>query len=148
MTQLPPQGSRQLSPRLRMSLAVAGLSLLAPLAVAGCLRPSPLGFGTHQQLGLPPCTFVWLFGIRCPSCGMTTSWSHAVRGQWLASVRSNGGGAALAATAMIVGPWLVASAVAGRWLLRPPSDRAVAAVATGFIIITLIDWIYRLFTSV
>lgn len=148
VTQFLSDGVRQFGLRLRLALAAGGLALLVPLAVAGWLRPSPLGFGTHRQLGLPPCTFVWLFGIRCPSCGMTTSWSHAVRGHWLASVRSNSGGAALAAVAMIAGPWLVASAIAGRWLVRPPSDRVIAALAIGFITITLIDWMYRLFTFV
>lgn len=144
MTPIDPQGLQRLSPRLRVTLAVAGLGLLAPLAVAGWLSPSPAGFGTHQQLGLPPCTFVWLFGVRCPSCGMTTSWSHAVRGQWLASLRSNAGGAALAAAAMAIAPWLLASAGLGRWLVRPPSDRTIAVTAVGFIVVTLIDWIYRL----
>lgn len=138
------QGSRQLSPRLRLSLAVAGLALLAPLGVAGWLKPSPSGFGTHRQLGLPPCTFVGLFGVRCPSCGMTTSWSHAVRGHWAASVRANAGGAVLAAAAMLAGPWLLASAAAGRWLVRPPSDRAIAITAVGLIVITMLDWVCRL----
>ncbi|HJT31960.1 MAG TPA: DUF2752 domain-containing protein [Pirellulales bacterium] len=144
MTQIDPQGSRRLSPRLRLSVAAAGLGLLAPLAVAGWLYPSPAGFGTHRQLGLPPCTFVWLFGVRCPSCGMTTSWSHAVRGHWLASLRANTGGAALAAAAMVAGPWLLVSAALGRWLTRPPSDRAIAVTAVGFIVVTLIDWVCRL----
>lgn len=75
---------------------------------------------------------------------MTTSWSHAVRGQWLASLRSNAGGAALAAAAMAIAPWLLASAGLGRWLVRPPSDRTIALTAVGFIVVTLIDWIYRL----
>lgn len=79
---------------------------------------------------------------------MTTSWSHAVRGQWLASVRSNSGGAVLALAAMVIGPWLVSAAVAGRWLVHPPGDRAIAALAIGFIAITLLDWIYRLLTFV
>lgn len=58
-----------------------GFALMAssPLALARMLRPSAEGVGTHQQLGLPPCTFLWVTGIPCPFCGMTTSWSHAAR---------------------------------------------------------------------
>jgi hypothetical protein len=123
---------------------MAGVCCLVPLAVAGCLLPDVKGLGTHQQLGLPPCTFVWLFGTRCPSCGMTTSWAHAVRGDWSAALRSNTGGALLAGVAALSGVWLLASAAAGRWLTRLPSERALLGLALGWVAVTLIDWICRL----
>ncbi|HVX13254.1 MAG TPA: DUF2752 domain-containing protein [Pirellulales bacterium] len=128
-------------------MAAIALGLLAALTVAGMLRPDPNGFGTHRQLGLPPCTFVWLLGVRCPSCGMTTSWSHAVRGHWLAALGANTGGALLAGMAMLAGPWLLASAVRGRWLIGRPGDRTLAVVACVLIATTLLDWIYRLATQ-
>jgi hypothetical protein len=37
------------------------------------------GFGTHEQMGLPPCLFFKLTGIPCPNCGLTTSFAHAAR---------------------------------------------------------------------
>jgi hypothetical protein len=138
------QGANKLDRSTRYGLAAAGLSLLVSLAVAVWLRPDPNGFGTHRQLGLPPCTFVWLFGTRCPSCGMTTSWSHAIRGEWRQAIGCNAGGALLAGMAMVAGPWLLASAIRGRWLVGRPSDRTLAVVATTVIVVTLLDWIYRL----
>lgn len=49
------------------------------LTIARVLSPSPNGWGTHQQLGLPPCFFHQMTGIPCPTCGMTTSFAHTVR---------------------------------------------------------------------
>ncbi len=59
----------------------AGLISLsgAVLLVGRWLTPSPRGVGTHEQLGLPPCAWLHLTGIPCPSCGLTTSVAHAAR---------------------------------------------------------------------
>src|SRR5262245_30516557 len=66
-------------------LAVVFFSLLA-LAIARHLHPSPRGLGTHEQLGLPPCPFLLLTGIPCPSCGLTTSFALAARLDFLSSL--------------------------------------------------------------
>src|SRR5262249_20024294 len=66
-------------------LAVAGLAAVM-LLVAGLLRPSANGVGTHRQLGLPPCAFLHFTGIPCPSCGLTTSVAHAARLHFYESV--------------------------------------------------------------
>ncbi|HVW38307.1 MAG TPA: DUF2752 domain-containing protein [Pirellulales bacterium] len=147
MTQTDDLASGRLSVRLRLCLAAAATCLLAPLTTAACLRPNPAGLGTHQQLGLPPCTFVYLFETRCPSCGMTTSWSHAVRGHWLQACGTNAGGAALAAIALLAAPWLGVSAVCGRWWIGAPSDWGLACGALCVVAVTLIDWIYRLYSG-
>jgi hypothetical protein len=49
------------------------------LGVARILHPAEKGFGTHQQLGLPPCFFLSFTGFPCPACGLTTSFAHTVR---------------------------------------------------------------------
>jgi len=78
---------------------------------------------------------------------MTTSWSHAVRGEWIQALGSNVGGTLLAAAAMIAAPWLLISAARGRWLLGRPGHRALAVLAAVLIAVTLLDWIYRLGTQ-
>jgi hypothetical protein len=65
-------------------LVAAGLMLGASglLFVAHWLTPSAAGFGTHTQLGLPPCIFLTLTHLPCPSCGLTTCFAWAVRGEF------------------------------------------------------------------
>ena len=49
------------------------------------LEPDPRGFGTHEQLGLPPCGLRTFFGRPCPACGITTSIVQTLHGHpWLA----------------------------------------------------------------
>jgi hypothetical protein len=56
------------------------------LVIARLLQPSSNGVGTHEQLGLPPCPFLYLTGIPCPSCGLTTSFAYAARFEFFSSL--------------------------------------------------------------
>jgi hypothetical protein len=53
------------------------------------LTPSPEGHGTHTQLGLPPCPCVMIFGRPCPGCGLTTSFTALLHGQFRAAFRAH-----------------------------------------------------------
>jgi hypothetical protein len=136
-----------LSRRQRVLSAAVGAGLVVLLAVAVILRPSERGYGTHQQLGLPPCTFQWMFGRRCPSCGMTTAWAWMVRGDVVSAAKANVGGTLLATAAVIAAPWLLVSAARGRWVVTPPRDGVLAAAAIVVVVITLVDWGLRLAMS-
>ena len=82
-------------------------------------------------------------GIRCPSCGMTTSWAHLLQGDAIAAFRANAGGALLAAGALVCGPWLLISGVRGRWLVAPPHEGLTLAAGLVIVAVTLIDWTLR-----
>ena len=70
-------------------LALWGFALLGGFFVAYRLEPDPRGFGTHQRLGLPPCTIRTVFGVPCPSCGMTTSFANLAKGHFVHAARAN-----------------------------------------------------------
>jgi hypothetical protein len=130
---------------LRILLVVIGLVPVSLLVTAGCLNPESKGLGTHQQLGLPPCSLRVLAGIRCPSCGMTTSWSHMMRGHVLQSFASNSGGALLALATLVGGPWALFSGLRGRWLGGMPNEWWFAGISVGIMAVTLTDWGIRLY---
>ncbi len=58
------------------------LGLFSLLVIPYYLTPSPTGIGTHEQLGLPPCPLYFLFNIKCPTCGLTTSFTHMAHGHF------------------------------------------------------------------
>lgn len=68
---------------------------VAVTALAVWLRPDPSGHGTHTQVGLPPCPSVLIVGRPCPGCGLTTSWTATVHGDFAAAWRANPCGPAL-----------------------------------------------------
>ncbi len=81
------------SQRLLWLSVVAGS--LAVLAVAAGIEPDLRGYGSHTQLGLPPCGFLLLTGAPCPGCGLTTAFAHGIRGQWAMAASANPLGLAL-----------------------------------------------------
>lgn len=94
----------------------AGLlaATLALVAVAWSLKPDSSHMGTHRQLGLPPCGFVAMTGYPCPTCGMTTAFAHAVRGELGAALYAQPAGAVLALGAFLVIILSLLGAVTGR----------------------------------
>jgi hypothetical protein len=99
---------------VRVGLVLVALGLVAVFVIARSLRPDPSGMGTHRQLGLPPCMFYFATGMPCPTCGMTTSFSHLMHGDFAAAVRAHPLGAVLAVLGLIAVPWCLASAIFGR----------------------------------
>jgi hypothetical protein len=121
-----------------------GLGLLGLLILASCLQPDPRGFGTHEQLGLPPCSFGVVAGIRCPACGMTTSWAYATHGQWRDALRMHVSGTLLAVAAAIGATGAIVSAARGQWLLRQPTEVAIIALVAVAAAMVLGEWMVRL----
>ena len=128
---------------LRWLCLSAGVVLLALLVVARCLEPSPSGLGTHQQLGFPACTTILVWGMPCPTCGMTTSWALVVRGEMAAAARANLGGFLLAIIAIGYLPascyfFINGRATSGHWF-----SQLLAIGVTAAFCVTLLQWAVR-----
>jgi hypothetical protein len=134
----------RLSTVQRLGATVLAVLLLVPLGVASRLQPNRRGYGTHQQLGLPPCSASVLLGVRCPMCGGTTAWANLVRGRGREALAANSGATLLGVLCLVAIPWLLWSALRGRWCLWAPNGTTLAWVAVALTAVTLIDWLVRL----
>jgi len=129
------------------ALALAGVCLAVLVTAAG-ISPDPRGVGTHTQLGLAPCQFEARLGIPCPTCGMTTSFAHFVRGQLLASlyVQPFGPVLALAAAMAVWGGIYVG------WTGRPVYRMLRLTRGVGWLIplfaAVILAWGWKIFTHV
>lgn len=124
----------------RLVWAALAAASAGVLLVARLLTPSASGVGTHTQLGLPPCGFLWLLHRPCPACGLTTAFAHLAKGDVRESLAAHPLGlplfvglslfalhaaiGALRARAISVPAsagrlaWLYVAALLGVWLVR------------------------------
>jgi hypothetical protein len=130
---------------VRVVLVVLALLGCGVFAIAIHLRPyepdgTPLREETHRQLGLPPCTFKFVTGLPCPSCGMTTSFALLIRGDVWNSLRANVAGTLLAVLTLAFIPWGLASAWKGRLLFIVSFEKVITRVVVLFLVVMLLRW--------
>ena len=132
-------------------LAIAAV-LLVVFVIATQVRPfaedgTPLREASHTSIGLPACNFkVWTRseacpdGMPCPSCGMTTSFAHLVRGNVWYSLRANWVGTGLALFCAALIPWAIASAFRGRYYWIRSIEAPIAILVGVFTVTMLLRW--------
>lgn len=135
-----PSHDARLGPSQRLMLALLGVLLLMLLALAAIASPNPQGYGTHTQLGFGECFVVRQWGVRCPSCGMTTAWAHLLNGNISSAVAANAGGAILCVLAASAVPWLLASSASGRWWYLRPTTGLLFPPFAAVALVVLLDW--------
>ncbi len=118
---------------------------IAVITTAICLYPynadgEPLRLGTHQQLGLPPCSFKELVGIPCPSCGMTSSFSLLLHGDVVNSLKANFAGTVLVTFGLLFVPWAFASVFLRRFVFIRSLELVVFRLAIIFLVLLFGRW--------
>ena len=140
----PIQTPLRLDVRGRLLAAGIAAACLAVYAVAAYLAPDPAGVGTAGRLGMMPCGFLQRTGLPCAACGMTTSFDHFVRFQWLKSLWAQPMGFGLAAAAGVTF-WSAAYVAATgrpahRLLRRLPTVRLVVF----FVALGIMAWGWKI----
>jgi hypothetical protein len=100
-----------------------------------------LGEYREEKLGLPPCTFKYITGQPCPSCGMTHSFVFLMHGDVVESLRWNAVGTLLAVFWLALIPWSLASVICRRPLFVLTIERPLARVIVVFMTLVLVRWV-------
>lgn len=127
-------------------LAAAGIAAIAvaPLVVASLLEPSADGLGTHRQLGLPACSWIAGLGLPCPSCGMTTAFSFAARGDLGNAFATQPAGAVLAVLAAMVAVVAAWTAATGSQVWRLLWSAMDARAWWALVGVAALAWVYKI----
>lgn len=139
-----PMAASKLTVAERLLAVLLTIGIPVVMGIAVWLTPDPKGFGTHQQLGMPPCTFRTVTGLNCPHCGLTTSFSWFVRGQWQRAGRANPAGLVLATATVLIWPWLLLVSTKGVWLGVKKPGLIFLISTSGWLLLSLGIWIFRL----
>ena len=129
----------------RLVWGAAGAVAWPVLGTAAWLHPDARGFGTHQQLGLPPCTFEAMTRVPCPGCGLTTSFAAMAHGHVVEALRAHLMGPLLFALTVAVAAAAPGGVRRGWSVLRVLSQRSLtmylgATLAAGLTTFALRLW--------
>jgi hypothetical protein len=125
-----------------LGIALAGLVAVAILGIL--VHPDPRGFGTHEQLGLPPCKPMVWWNVPCPGCGVTTSVSLAAHGHFWASIRNQPFGFVVAMLLPAFAAWCGWHTLRGRDLNNAVHGVRVGKWALVLAGVMIAAWIYKL----
>ena len=123
-----------LAPDLRRSRATQAAALAVALLAARIVDPDrPLPFDV--------CALKTLTGFPCPTCGLTRSLCHALRGEWAASLGYHPAGGLLAAALIGWMVWSAAEARRGCVVGGVVRRRLCAALLTSGVALSIVSWV-------
>jgi hypothetical protein len=129
--------------RRRWAGGAMALGAALPLGLAAALTPAEGGLGTHEQLNLPPCSWISMADLPCPTCGMTTAFAHAADGNLPASFMAQPLGFLLAlatAMALFLGTYV---ALTGSLILRHAGRLLTPRAAWAFAALAMLAWGFK-----
>lgn len=130
----------------RVGAAILASATLSILSIAAYLTPDPQGHATHTQLGMPKCSWVMMYEKPCPTCGMTTAFSHAGEAQWISAILTQPMGAFLALLTTMIFWAATHQAVTGSRIGSVPQAYITPKLIITLFILALGAWIYKINT--
>ena len=125
--------------KIRLRGAAVALPTAAVLLIALWLTPRSSGYGTHEQLGLPPCTAMAL-GEPCPACGMTTSVSNMAHGRPAEAFEAHPFGIIFFIAVLVSFVAGTIELIFGRSVFHKLKPRAWRSTAAGVILLAGVGW--------
>jgi hypothetical protein len=130
---------------VRGALLTVVVGLVAVFAIAVWIDPYDQNGNVREtydkDLGLPPCTFKYVTGQPCPSCGMTHSFVFLLHGNVVESLRWNSVGTMLAVFWLALIPWCLGSVICRRPLFVLTIERPLTWMIVVFMTLVLVRWL-------
>ena len=129
-----------------------GIALFVVLAAAAMVwmlssaQPDARGYGTHEQLGMSPCSWPRAVGAPCPTCGVTTAATRLIHLDPLGALEAQPFGAALAVVGLALAALALWSLVRGGSFLLALTLLPYGSILRGLLVLLLGSWLYKYLT--
>ncbi len=130
-----------------IAIAIAGAAVAVTVMLLR-VEPDPRGHGTHEALGMSPCSWPRTHGMPCPTCGATTAACLLVHGRPFAAIATQPFGAAIAAFGLWLGGIALYCLLRGRSFLDVYVQLPRTKLLLGFTVLGLLAWAYTCWTFV
>ena len=84
-------------------------------------------------------------GVNCPHCGLTTSFSWFVRGQFYNSMKANPAGLILASASIAILIWAIVVTVSGTFVVTHEPGRDFMVGFGIWVLLSIVIWLFRVF---
>ena len=126
------------------------LLVLGLLFVFGALffgtDPDPRGHGTHEQLGMTPCSWPLAYGKPCVTCGVTTSASLLLHGRPIDSFLAQPFGMLLTLTGLVFIELAISHLVRRECLVSRIAFWPWAKIYIAWVLLLFAAWYYKIQT--
>ena len=92
---------------------------------------------------MPACSFQLITGIQCPHCGLTTSFSWFIRGQFEKSMRANPAGLILAIVSVGILIWIIVVNICGAFVITKAPGRDAMFGFGIWVLLSIVIWVFR-----
>lgn len=128
---------------------VAGVTVAAAIGAVlllGPVTPDARGYGTHEQLGMQPCSWPFVYGIPCPTCGCTTAAADVIHGRLLTAVATQPFGAAMCLLLLASAAFCLWALWRRRSVLDVVARLPLGRLLLGGLVLLLGSWLYKYLT--
>ncbi|GMW01320.1 MAG: hypothetical protein AMXMBFR84_24570 [Candidatus Hydrogenedentota bacterium] len=128
----------------RLIACLMSLAFLSVIALSMWLTPDKRGYGTHEQLGMPPCGMMYWLGVPCPMCGMTTAFTFMAHGEISNASQTQPAGAVGFVACCLLAVAAAACVIRPSWFSYIFEGQAAAWMFRFGLVVVMLAWTYKI----
>lgn len=132
----------------RLVAAITVATAIGAVLLLGPVSADARGYGTHEQLGMQACSWPFVYGIPCPTCGCTTAAVDVIHGRLLTALATQPFGAVMCLVLLLAAAFCLWALWRGRSVMNVVARLPFGRLILGGVVLLLGSWLYKYLTFV